>query len=41
MIETDSDGDIIIMPGQFVATYSSAANTAAYLISFTWEEVPI
>jgi len=41
MVETDSDGDIIIMPGRFLATYSSAANTAAYLISFTWEEVPI
>jgi hypothetical protein len=40
-METDFDGDIIIQPGQFLATYSSAANTAAYLFSFTWEEVPI
>ena len=40
-METDFDGDIIIQPGQFLATYSSAANTAAYLFSFTWEEVPV
>ena len=40
-METDFDGDIILQPGQFLATYSSAANTAAYIFSFTWEEVPI
>lgn len=33
------DGSMILTPGAFVATYSFAANTAAWLFSFLWEEV--
>lgn len=33
------DGSLIITPGYYVAVYSAAANTAAFLFSFLWEEV--
>jgi hypothetical protein len=35
------DGSLIITPGYFAAIYSSAANTAAFLFSFMWEEMNI
>lgn len=36
----DFNGSIVIPPGGFVATYTSAASTAASLVfGFTWEEV--
>lgn len=37
----DLEGSIILPPGAFLATYSTAANTAAWIFSFAWEEVPI
>lgn len=33
------DGSIIVTPGSFLAFYSAAANTAAFLLSFLWQEV--
>jgi hypothetical protein len=36
----DLDGSMIIQPGSYVAFYSFAANTAAFILSFMWEEVP-
>ena len=33
------DGSMILTPGAFVATYSFAANTAAWIFAFLWEEV--
>lgn len=33
------DGSLVICPGYYVAIYSAAANTAAFLFSFMWEEV--
>ena len=33
------DGSLIITPGYYAAVYSAAANTAAFLFSFLWEEV--
>jgi hypothetical protein len=33
------DGSLIITPGYYVAIYSAAANTAAFLFSFLWEEL--
>lgn len=35
----DLNGSIIITPGSFVAFYSTAANSAAFLLSFLWQEV--
>jgi len=35
----DLEGSIIVTPGSFVAFYSAAANTAAFLLSFLWQEV--
>jgi hypothetical protein len=36
----DLDGSMIVQPGSYVAFYSYAANTAAFVFSFMWEEVP-
>jgi len=36
----DLDGSMIVQPGSYVAFYSFAANTAAFILSFLWEEVP-
>ncbi len=33
------DGSLILGPGYYAAIYSKAANTAAFLFSFLWEEV--
>lgn len=38
--EYDIDGSLILQPGCYVAFYSTAAFTAAFLGSFMWEEVP-
>lgn len=35
----DLDGSLVVTPGSFVAFYSAAANTAAFLFSLMWEEV--
>lgn len=35
------DGGLIIPPGYFVASYTSAATTAAFIFSLSWTEVPI
>lgn len=35
------DGSIIVPPGQFVASYTTAATTSALIFGFVWEEVPI
>jgi hypothetical protein len=37
----DLGGSLILPPGAFVASYSFAATTAAWIFSFLWEEVPI
>jgi len=36
----DLDGSLILTPGYYAAIYSTAANTAAFLFGFMWEEVP-
>jgi hypothetical protein len=36
-----ADGSIVIPPGYFVASYTSAATTSATIWTFVWEEVPI
>ena len=35
------DGGLIIPPGFYVASYTSAATTAAFIFSLKWTEVPI
>jgi len=35
----DLNGSLIIQPGYFVAVYSAAANTAAFIFHFMWQEV--
>jgi hypothetical protein len=35
----DLDGSLIVTPGYYVAVYSAAANTAAFLCSFQWIEI--
>lgn len=35
------DGGLIVPPGFFVASYTSAATTAAFIFSMKWVEVPI
>ena len=37
----DLEGSLIIPPGFFVASFTSAATTAAFIFSLEWEEVPI
>lgn len=37
----DLEGGLIIPPGYYVAVYSFAATTAAFIFSLQWEEVPI
>jgi hypothetical protein len=39
--EIDLDGSLIIPPGYYVAAYSFAANTAAFIFSFMWEELDV
>jgi len=39
--EIDLDGSLIVPPGYYVAAYSFAANTAAFIFSFLWEEVDV
>lgn len=36
----DLDGAYRLAPGAFIAFYSAAANTAAFLLSFLWKQVP-
>jgi len=36
----DLDGSLILPPNAYVASYSTAANTAAFIFWFMWEEVP-
>jgi hypothetical protein len=40
-VVTDLEGSLIIPPGYFLASYTSAASTTALLFYFQWEEVPI
>ena len=35
------DGRYVLKPGEFLAFYSKAANSAAFLFSFLWAEVPL
>lgn len=39
--QVDLDGSMIIKPSSYVAFYSFAANTAAFVFSFMWEEVDV
>lgn len=38
-LDIDLDGELIIPPGYFVASYTSAVTTTALLFGFEWEEV--
>lgn len=40
-ISYDFEGSLIIPPGYFVASFTSAVTTSALLFGFTWEEVVI
>lgn len=40
-IAIDLQGSIIVPPGFFAASYTTAATTTALLFGFQWEEVPI
>jgi hypothetical protein len=35
------DGDLIIPPGYYAASYTSAATTTALIFGFVWDEIPI
>lgn len=37
----DLEGNVIIPPGSFVATYTSIVTTSALQFSYAWEEVPV
>lgn len=37
----DLEGSIILPPGAYISFATSAANTAAWWFSFSWEEVPV
>lgn len=39
--ERDLEGSMVLPPGAFVAFYSLAVNTACFIGSLMWEEVPI
>lgn len=36
-----ADGNLIVPPGFFIASYTSAATTTATIWTFVWEEVPV
>ena len=40
-IVVELDGSIVVPPGQFVASYTTAATTNALIFGFVWEEVAI
>lgn len=40
-IDVEIDGAIIVPPGSFICSYTSAATTGALQFNFVWEEVPI
>jgi hypothetical protein len=35
------DGDLIIPPGYFAASYTTAATTSALIFGFVWDELPV
>ena len=37
----DLEGTIVLPPGAFIATYTSAINTSNLIASFQYEEVPV
>jgi len=37
----DFEGSIVVPPGAFIASYTTAATTTALIFTFFWEEVPI
>jgi hypothetical protein len=39
-IVVELEDSIIVPPGSFLATYTTAATTSALVFSMTWEEVP-
>lgn len=39
-ISVELKGSIIVPPGQFLASYTTAACTSAFVFTFVWEEVP-
>lgn len=40
-IALDLQGSIVVPPGFFAATYTTAATTSALVFGFQWEEVPV
>jgi hypothetical protein len=40
-IYVDLNGDLIVPPGYFVASYTTVVTTSALIFKFGWEEVPI
>lgn len=40
-LTVDLEGSLVIPPGQFVASYTSAVTTTALLFYLQWEEVPV
>ena len=38
---TELNGSLILLPGTFVAFYTTTACTAAFVFSFVWEEIPL
>ena len=40
-IVVELNGSIIVPPGMYVASYTTAATTSALIFGFVWEEVPI
>jgi hypothetical protein len=40
-LSVDLEGSLIVPPGFFVATYTTAATTTALLFGLQWEEVPV
>lgn len=40
-ISVELKGSIIVPPGQFLASYTTAACTSSFVFTFVWEEVPV
>ena len=40
-VTVDLEGSLIVPPGSFIASYTTAACTSAFVFGFAWEEVPI
>jgi hypothetical protein len=40
-IVAEVDGDLIIPPGYYAASYTTVATTTSLIFGFVWDEIPV